>query len=252
VKISAPAILFLAILLTSGFYPEAAASDGAGPAPAGNISALKSQEQRLRDAYIGYICSHLGKAKDDVVLSRFAVSGNETLPDGEIFLEPLRKGREDQLHGYVRLAASAGGENHTGREIVLSGWVDVYGPVVCASRNLKKGEIIAEGDMYLKKKCVTRLSRNTLTDMKQAAGLMLKNDLIADDPLKEWMLKKTAVVNRGEIVTILAEFGGISITVPGKILEKGGLGESVKVQNLMSKKNIYAKIIDGSTVRIDF
>jgi hypothetical protein len=198
VKISALAILFLACLLVFGFSSEPGASDGAGPAPAGNISGLKSQDQRLRDAYIGYICSHLGKAKDDVLLSRFAVSGNETLPDGEISLEPLKKGREDQLYGHVRLAASAGGENQTVGELVLSGWVDVFGPVVCASRNLKKGEIIAEGDIYLKKKNITRLNRNTLTETKQAAGLMLKNDVNADDPLKDWMLKKAALVNKGD------------------------------------------------------
>jgi flagella basal body P-ring formation protein FlgA len=33
---------------------------------------------------------------------------------------------------------------------------------------------------------------------------------------------------------------------------KGYTGELVKVQNLMSKKEIYAKVVNGSMVAVDF
>ncbi|MBW1753417.1 MAG: flagella basal body P-ring formation protein FlgA, partial [Deltaproteobacteria bacterium] len=52
--------------------------------------------------------------------------------------------------------------------------------------------------------------------------------------------------------TILAESSGLRITVPGKVLMKGFAGELVKVQNLMSKRKIYAKIVNPSTVTVDF
>jgi flagella basal body P-ring formation protein FlgA len=40
--------------------------------------------------------------------------------------------------------------------------------------------------------------------------------------------------------------------VPGKIMEKGYMGQLVQVQNTMSRKNIYAKVIDAATVMVDF
>lgn len=251
-RISATIIVFLICLLAFGFSSDAKDPDGAEPGRNGNVSARIAQDARLRDAFIGYICARLGKEKEDVALSRFTVSGNETLPDGEISLEAPVNRRDGKLQGYVRLVASAGAGKYPAKEVVLSGWVEVFGPVVCASRNLKKGGILAEKDIYMAKKNITRLNRGALTDMSSVVGYALKNDVSADDPIREPMLNKAALVMKGEMVTILAELRGIRITAPGRALEKGGPGDPVKVQNLMSKKSIYAKVVDGATVKVDF
>ena len=66
------------------------------------------------------------------------------------------------------------------------------------------------------------------------------------------MLERPPIVERGDMVMILAESGGLRVTVPGKILEKGYRGQLVQVQNTMSRKNIYAKVIDEATVMVDF
>jgi flagella basal body P-ring formation protein FlgA len=247
VKRASIAFVFL-ILLFPAFLPagafaleESVKSQGTG-----------LQDQRLKDAFEKYICSQLGKEKEDVVVSRFAVSGNATIPEGKISVELNRKVDEDRLYGYVQLSATVEVGDNLEKEIRLSGWVDVFGPVVCASRDLKKGGTITESDVTLVRKNITRRNRGALTDLNQAVGQTLKNDLNADDLIRDWMLKKSAVVNKGDIVTIVAEMGGIRITAPGRTLEKGGSGESVKVQNLMSRKNIFAKVVDNSTVRVDF
>jgi flagella basal body P-ring formation protein FlgA len=54
------------------------------------------------------------------------------------------------------------------------------------------------------------------------------------------------------MVTIIAESDFIKISAPGVVLAKGYLGEIVRVQNSMSKKNVYAKVINDSTVMVDF
>ncbi|MEE9611432.1 MAG: flagellar basal body P-ring formation chaperone FlgA, partial [Desulfatiglandales bacterium] len=71
-------------------------------------------------------------------------------------------------------------------------------------------------------------------------------------PLKEWMLERPPIVKRGDMVTILAESGVLRVTVPGRVLEKGYLGELVRVQNAMSKRQIHARVINNSTVVVDF
>ena len=42
------------------------------------------------------------------------------------------------------------------------------------------------------------------------------------------------------------------MTGPGRVLEKGYLGELIKVQNAMSKKEVYAKVINNLTVMVRF
>ena len=54
------------------------------------------------------------------------------------------------------------------------------------------------------------------------------------------------------MVTILAESGGLRVTAPGKVLEKGYLGELIRVQNAMSKRQIHARVVNNSTVVVDF
>jgi flagella basal body P-ring formation protein FlgA len=66
------------------------------------------------------------------------------------------------------------------------------------------------------------------------------------------MLEKSPIVDRGDMVTILAESGDLRVTVPGRVLERGYLGELIRVQNSMSKKKIYARVINNSTVMVDF
>jgi flagella basal body P-ring formation protein FlgA len=66
------------------------------------------------------------------------------------------------------------------------------------------------------------------------------------------MLEEAPILDKGDQVTILALLGRIRITVPGIILEKGYSGDRVRVQNTMSSKEIYARVVNGSTVTIDF
>ena len=143
-------------------------------------------------------------------------------------------------------------ENLVDTEVNLCGWVDVFESVVCISRNIKKGAIIKKGDIYLSRKNISHISPNIMTDISKVIGLMVKHNIKADSCLKEWMLKKSPIVDRGDMVTILAESDDLKVTVPGRVLMKGYLGELIKVQNLMSKKEIYAKVVNNSTVKVAF
>ena len=137
-------------------------------------------------------------------------------------------------------------------KVKLSGWVDIFQPVVCASRDLKRGERISKDDLYFVKRNISHISSRVLTDMNKIIGFMAKHNVKKDSSLKEWMFEKFPIVNKGDIVTIIAESGDIKVTAPGRVLMKGYADELVKVQNLMSKKEIYAKVVNGSMVAVDF
>ena len=81
---------------------------------------------------------------------------------------------------------------------------------------------------------------------------MVKHTIKKDTCIKEWMLEKPLVVKRGDMITILAESGNLRVTVRGRVLVKGHMGELIRVQNSMSKKIIYARVINNSTVSVDF
>ncbi|MEA1945792.1 MAG: flagellar basal body P-ring formation chaperone FlgA [Thermodesulfobacteriota bacterium] len=209
------------------------------------------QASIFRKHFKKYVCRHLRKTEPDVVVSRFKVKGNRPVPAGTVSFKLFQKGRI-RLQGYVKLIAEVNVNGQVKNEVLLSGYIDVFESVVCTSRNLKRGEVVEKDDVYLAKRNVSRLSPKVLTHIGKAEGLMAKHNIKADTCLKEWMLEKSPVVKRGDIVKIMAESGNLKVTVPGRVLMKGCTGELIKVQNLMSKKDIYAKVVNNSTVMVEF
>ena len=209
------------------------------------------QESIFRKHFKEYVCRRLRKTEPDVVVSRFKVKGNRPVPAGTVSFKLFQKGRM-RLQGYVKLIAEVNVNGQVKNEVLLSGYIDVFESVVCTSRNLKRGEVIKKDDVYLAKRNVSRLSQKVITHIDKAGGLRAKHNIKADTCLKEWMLEKTPVVERGDIIMIFAESGDLKVTVPGRVLMKGCTGDLIKVQNLMSKKDIYAKVVNNSTVMVEF
>ncbi len=208
-------------------------------------------EEKLREIFREYLRRRSGKEESDMVVSRFKVIGNRPVPAVKVSFQLFQKDKR-RLEGYVRLVGIISVDGVVENKVRLSGWADVFESVVCTSRNLKKGETVKEDDLYLARRNISHLSPNILTDMSKAVGLIVKHNLKEETCLKEWMLERSPVLDRGDMVTILAESGNLKVTVSGMVLEKGYLGELIRVRNAMSKKKIYARVINNSTVVVDF
>ena len=238
---------FLGICLSAEAEPAHKKGSSASKSP--NYQSIP--EANLLKSFNGYLRDRLGKEGSDLIVSRFKVNDNKPVPSGELGLR-LYQNEKKSLQGYVRLIAVVSVNGVVKNKVKLSGWVDVFESVVCAYRNLKKGEVIREDDIYLARTNISRQPPNILTDLKKAVGLMAKNSIRADTSIKEWMLGKSPMVNKGDLVTILAESNGLKVTVPGRILETGYEGKLVRVQNTMSNKQITARVENHSTVTVDF
>jgi len=51
---------------------------------------------------------------------------------------------------------------------------------------------------------------------------------------------------------MIAESDGLKITALGEVRERGRRGERIRVVNLDSKREIYARVLDSKTVKVDF
>jgi len=208
-------------------------------------------ETQFREIFHKYLDRNLNNPKCDVVISRLKITGNVPVPAGKIGFQQYQKGKR-RLEGHVSLIVVVKINGVVKNKVKLSGWVDIFQPVVCASRDIKRGERIGKDELYLVKRNISHLSSKILTDKSSIIGFMAKHNVKAGTSLKKWMFEKFPIVNKGDIVTILAESGALRVTAPGRVLMKGFAGGVVKVQNLMSKKEIYAKVVNGSMVAVDF
>jgi flagella basal body P-ring formation protein FlgA len=74
------------------------------------------------------------------------------------------------------------------------------------------------------------------------AKTVIRSDLITMPPM----------VQKGDVVVIVAESQGMRISALGEIREKGHRGSRVRVRNVDSKEMIYAWVLDHKTVRVEF
>lgn len=214
----------------------------------GHQSIADSEFEKI---FVDFLCRHLGKERRDIAVSKLKVVGNKPVPLGKLSYQLFQKDKR-KLKGYVRLTALVYVDGVGKNKVKLFGWVDVFDSVVCVVRNIKRGEIITKEDVYLSRKNISHITQNVITDTSKIVGLMIKRNVKADTVLKEWMVEESPMVKRGDVVTILAESVGLRVTAPGKVLMKGYLGKRVKIQNLMSKKEIYAEVVNSSTVKVDY
>lgn len=216
-----------------------------------NNSYQSIPEDTFRKYFMKYICRHLGKEESDIIVSKFKISRNKTVPIGKVTIRLSQKGAA-RLAGYVRLKAIVSVNGIEENSVQLYSWVDVFESVVCTSRDLKRKDVIKKDDVYLVRKNISHMPPDTISELSKVVGLMIKHNAKADTCLKERMLEKSPIVERGDMVTIMAESDDLKVTVPGRVMEKGYLGELVRVKNAMSKKEVYARVINNLTVMVHF
>jgi len=209
------------------------------------------REKRFSDLFNGYIARQLKAREADFRVSRFKVIGNDSLPEGKIKVELVRQ-TDARLLGYVSLTAIVRVDDKIERRVVLSGWVDRFENVVCTSRPLRRNSIITEDDVSTKRRNISKLPYNVLKSMEGVVGKRLKHALKADTALLANMVEDPPLIKRGDKVTIVAESSTILVTALGIAQTKGGLGDQIRVKNCMNRKEIIARIVNASTVRVEF
>jgi len=244
-------IIFLACFFGLYLPSEARANSDNENRASVNLDYQTIPEMQFREIFHKYLCRRLNKQGSDIVINELKVMGNMAVPAGKVSFQVFQKTRK-KLDGHVKVIAMVSVNGMLKNKVSLSAWVDVFESVVRTSRNLKRREVIKKGDVYLERINVSHLSKNVLTDIDRVIGLMVKHNVKEDTILKKWRLEKPPIVERGDKVIIVAESGTLKISAPGRVLEKGYLGELVKVQNSMSKKKLYAKVVNSQTVMVDF
>ena len=146
------------------------------------------------------------------------------------------------LPGNVNLAVSCKGS--TPWKIYTQAKVKAFKKILLAKNTIPRGITFNASNTKLEKREITALNGNYLTDLEQISGYVAKRNIRPNEVLKPRQVVKSKLVKRGELVTIIAETGGISVHMSGKALGDATEGQNVKVKNNNSKR-----IVEGVAVR---
>jgi flagella basal body P-ring formation protein FlgA len=112
---------------------------------------------------------------------------------------------------------------------------------VTLTRPLARGDVVRESDVTVERRPKIEAGGEAVS-ADQVVGHSVKRPLRAGQVLRSSDLMKTEVVARNEVVTIVYEVPGILLTMRGKALEAGAVGEFINVLNVQSNRTVQATV----------
>jgi len=117
-------------------------------------------------------------------------------------------------------------------------------------REIAQGQLLKAADLAIERRPKAEVTATTLTTLVQAEGFAARHTLRAGGVIRQTDVAKPELVGRNENVTIVYEVPGILLTMAGKALDPGGLGDSISVTNPQSKRTIQATVIGPGRVKV--
>lgn len=113
--------------------------------------------------------------------------------------------------------------------------------VLTWTRNISAGEMIQPQDMVWGKAALA--PANAATDPDAMLGMAARRTLRAGATVASHDVSAPLVIKTNDVVTLVFEDGGISLSLLAKALSSGAVGEQINVQNVTSKKTVQAVVI---------
>jgi len=121
----------------------------------------------------------------------------------------------------------------------------VWADSVVATRPIRALSVLTAEDVTL----VAAQIDGALTDPAAAVGLEARVAIYPGRPIRAADLGPRATVERNQIVPMAYRARGLAILTEGRALQRGGVGDAIRVMNLTSRTTVTGQIApDGMVV----
>ena len=118
--------------------------------------------------------------------------------------------------------------------------------VVTPVRTLRPGVLIEASDLTIK----PGDRPGAFDRISDVAGQEARTALYAGRPIAFDAIGPPALVDRNQIVSIRFETYGLMITTDGRALERGGIGDRVRIMNLSSRSTLFGIVQADGTIKV--
>lgn len=208
-------------------------------------------ESAVRAIVEEFITEALGAGVADAELRGVDVQGRILLPVGAYRARVIPP-PGTAVVGRMRLQVEFTIGDRVVKSVGVGADVALYGEVVMARRPIARGETLGEGDLVVERRDLSDAPRGALRAPEDVLGRVARTALTPYAPIRREQIEPATVVHRGDVVLLVAEHGALRITAAGEAREDAALGEQVRVVNRATQKNLVGKVVDASTVGVEF
>ncbi|WP_241462573.1 flagellar basal body P-ring formation chaperone FlgA [Tateyamaria sp. ANG-S1] len=121
-----------------------------------------------------------------------------------------------------------------------------YADMVTPTRTLRPGTVITAQDLVLRD---VELS-GAFDRLSDVVGQEARIALYAGRPIPFDAVGPPAIINRNQIVPLFFNVGTLSISTDGRALERGGIGDRVRVMNLSSRATLFGFVQEDGSIKV--
>lgn len=203
----------------------------------------------LRKVIQGYVDRKILNA--EFKIGGVTMHGKNSFPVGRLQAVVVRHNTDD-LVGKVKFVLAVTVDDQKAGSAYASAWVNRYENVVVAKHALSRGSLIAEEDLSLQKMNISKTPAGICMRIEDAVGKQSKQSINTGNYLRLSMLETPPAICKGDRVTIIAEKGPVQVSAKGLAQADGFIDEQIRVRNISSKRIVVGRIVDESTVAVNF
>lgn len=118
--------------------------------------------------------------------------------------------------------------------------------IVVPTRTIRAATIISEIDVTLK----PGGTPNAFDRLEDVTGQEARTTLYAGRPIRLDDIGPPALIERNQIVSLRFQSKGLVITTEGRSLQRGGIGDRIRIMNLSSRATLFGQIEPDGSVRV--
>jgi flagella basal body P-ring formation protein FlgA len=144
------------------------------------------------------------------------------------------------------------GKNNRDRSVYVPFRVIRKTKVFILTNSGKKGDVLRTESVSARETHFNEKKPGYPSKLDDIAGRTLKKDTAAGTVITYSIIDDPVVIQKGEVVNIVAENKKLKVQTRGKALEKGRMGDSIRVKNISSDREIVGKVVSGNTILVSF
>lgn len=124
--------------------------------------------------------------------------------------------------------------------------VPLHADTVVATRTIRANAIIQAGDV----KVADVALESGFSHAQDVVGQEARVALYAGRPIMIDQIGPPALVTRNQIVRLQYASSSLRIVTEGRALERGAIGDRIRVMNLGSRATVFGQILEDGSIRV--
>ena len=134
--------------------------------------------------------------------------------------------------------------------VVVNGRIEAMVSIPVLRTHAMPGDVIRQDDIEWQRVEARRAGPNTVSRLEDLLGNTPRRPITAGQAIRMTDVRPNYVIAKGDLVTIVLKAGTMTLTASAEALQKGAVGDIIRVRNNQSRKVLETRVIGADTVTV--